>query len=282
MINKNVLVSKSDVDGNIIEISEQLCKTSMYLEDELLGQNHSILRHPDMHSDIFQDMWQTITKGKTWQGEIKNKKKDGSFYWVDTIINCDCDLNGNIIGYTAIRHDITDKKRIEQISITDGLTSLYNRRHFDEIFPSQLELAKRTNLFLAFVIMDIDHFKQYNDTYGHQAGDKTLKLVAKALGDTLQRPNDFSFRLGGEEFGLLYFIQNKEDGLNIANQARVNIEQLHIEHTGNSASKYVTISSGLYMIDNDTNSTIEDIYNQADEALYKAKQSGRNKICKVG
>ncbi len=126
--------------------------------------------------------------------------------------------------------------------------------------------------------MDIDHFKQYNDTYGHQDGDTTLKLVANALKKTLNRPDDYTFRLGGEEFGLLYHITNEEDGLNIANQARQNIENLKIEHTGNSASSYVTISSGLYIIKSDDINSEDIIYKKSDEALYVAKQNGRNQV----
>ena len=281
LIDKNVLISKTDLNGNITEVSEQFCILSQYTKDELLGKTHRIVKHKDMGKKVFIDMWDTITNGDVWNGEVKNRKKDGSFYWVDSHITPDCDINGNIIGYTALRIDITDKKKVEQIAITDGLTSLYNRRHFDNIFPQQIEISKREKNLLAFVLMDIDHFKQYNDTYGHQDGDTTLKLVAKALRDTLQRPGDYTFRLGGEEFGLVYHVKSAQDAILIANTARENIEQLKIDHSGNSASKFVTISSGLYIVNNDDNSTIDDIYKKADEALYTSKQSGRNQISLV-
>jgi diguanylate cyclase (GGDEF)-like protein/PAS domain S-box-containing protein len=265
----------------MIEVSEEFCNLSQYPKEKLLGKTHRVLRHKDMPKEIFEDMWGTITKGEVWKGELKNRKKDGSFYWVSSVITPDCDINGNVIGYTALRHDITDRKKIEEIAITDGLTSLFNRRHFDAIFPQQLAIAKRSKKLLAFVLIDIDHFKQYNDTYGHQEGDVTLKLVATALKKTLNRTNDYTFRLGGEEFGLLYHIEHEEDGLTIANQAKVNVENLKIEHTGNSASKYVTISSGLYIIDLNDHSTLDDIYKKADDALYSAKQNGRNQVSRV-
>jgi len=278
LINKNVLISKTDLDGNMIEVSDYFCKLSKYSKEELIGTNHRILRHKDMEDDLFKNLWNTIIDGKTWKGDIKNRTKDGGFYWADTTISPDCDINGNIIGYTVIRNDITDKKLIEEISITDGLTSLYNRRHFDNVFEQQIKQSKRDKNLLAFLIIDIDHFKQYNDTYGHQEGDKTLQLVARALSDTLKRPSDYTFRLGGEEFGLLYHIKDKDGAISIANQAKINVENLKIEHSKNSASKYITISSGLYIIDNDDKNNISQIYKKADEALYEAKETGRNRV----
>ena len=278
LIDKNVLISQTDLDGNIIEISEELCNLSKYTKDELIGRNHNIFRDEEMPLKIYKDMWETITQGITWRGELKNRTKDGEFYWVDSTISPDKDINGNIIGYTAIRTNITDKKKIEEIAITDGLTSLYNRRHFDNIFAQQIKINKRTKSKLAFLIIDIDYFKQYNDTYGHQDGDTALKLVATALKQTLKRPDDYTFRLGGEEFGLLYHITNEDDGESIADLARQNVENLKIEHSANSASKYVTISAGLYIIKSDNNKSDDAIYKMSDEALYVAKQSGRNQI----
>jgi len=281
LIDQNVLFSKTDLHGSIISVSEQLCNLSKYTKEELIGKTHRVLRHPDMPKETFKDIWQTITKGNIWRGEIKNKTKDGGYYWISSVIAPDLDLNGNIIGYSAIRNNITDKKTIEEIAITDGLTSLYNRRHFDSLFPHEINMSKRDNNMLAFVLIDIDHFKQYNDTYGHQEGDTTLKLVAGALSKILQRPNDYAFRLGGEEFGLLYHVENRDDALEIANKAITSIESLKIIHSGNSASKYVTISSGLYLIENDDDSSVENIYKKADEALYSAKQNGKNQVSKV-
>lgn len=281
LIDQNVLISKTDLDGNIISVSEQLCILSKYTKEELIGKTHRVLRHPDMPKELYQDIWRTITKGEIWKGEIKNRTKDGGFYWISSIIAPDRDLNGNIIGYTAIRDNITDRKTIEQIAITDGLTSLYNRRRFDELFPHQIQVGKRDKNLLAFLLIDIDHFKQYNDAYGHQDGDTALKMVASALKNTLNRPSDYTFRLGGEEFGLLYQIENEDDAIEIANNARINVENLKIEHSGNSASKYVTISSGLYVVKSDDRSSVEEIYKKADEALYVAKQSGRNQVSKI-
>ncbi len=281
LIDKNVLISQTDLDGNITKVSEEFCKLSKYTKDELLGENHRILKHEDMNDDFFVDMWADIKKGISWRGEVKNKTKDGGYYWVDSLITPDSDINGNIIGYTAIRTDITDKKKIEEIAITDGLTSLYNRRHFDTIFPQQIEINKRARGLLTFALIDIDHFKQYNDNYGHQEGDVVLKKVALVLKNTLQRAGDYTFRLGGEEFGMLYSIKNEEDAITIANKARRNVQELKIEHIGNSASKYISISIGVYVISADDTNNSNKIYKNCDKALYIAKHNGRNQVHKI-
>ena len=278
LIDKYVLISQSDLDGNIVDISEQLCELSGYSKEELIGQHHRIFRDPDTDVNVYEVLWNTITADKIWSGELRNRKKDGSYYWIDAIITPEHDINGNIIGYTAIRTDITNKKLIEEIAITDALTTLYNRRHFDTIFPQQMRLSKRDSNLLAFVLIDIDHFKQYNDTYGHQDGDTTLKSVAIALKNVLKRPNDYTFRLGGEEFGMLYHVSKVEDAIAIAQKAKQDIESLKIEHEKNSASDYVTISGGLYIILQGDESKPEEIYKMADELLYNSKQNGRNQI----
>ncbi len=280
LIDKHVLISRTDLEGNITEVSSAFCRLFGYSEEEFIGKNHRILKHPDTANELIKDLWQTITKGKIWEGEIKNKTKSGKYVWVHTVITPDKDLNGNVIGYTAIRADITDKKRVEALAITDGLTCLYNRRYFDDIFYRQIQIAKRNKSKLVFAILDIDHFKQFNDIYGHQAGDETLKQVAKTLQDTLRRPGDYVFRLGGEEFGLLFQIKNEKDGFEIVDTVRKNIEDLKMEHTGNSASPYVTVSIGFCIINPNDVADIKTIYKKTDDALYKAKEAGRNRIVK--
>jgi diguanylate cyclase (GGDEF)-like protein/PAS domain S-box-containing protein len=278
LVDKNVLTSSTDLRGKITYASEAFCLLSQYTKEELVGANHNIIRHEEMTEDIFKDLWSTVSKGKVWKGEIKNKKKDGTFYWVESIISPDYDLYENIIGYTAIRTDITLKKQFEESSITDMLTGLYNRRHFEKSFPEQLNLSRRNNNYLVFALMDIDHFKQYNDTYGHQEGDRALKLVADALSGVLKRNDDMSFRLGGEEFGMIYKVSDKESALTIANHARETVENINIPHKNNSASEYVTISMGVYIMEKTDELDIEYVYKSADDALYEAKETGRNKV----
>ena len=277
IVDENVLTSSTDLDGNITYASEAFCEISGYSKDELIGTNHRIIRHSDMKESTYKELWETITSGKTWKGEIKNKKKNGDYYWVKASISPVFDNKGEIISYTAIREDITDKKIIEEISITDGLTNIYNRRYFDEIFPKIINEAKRKNELVAFVFMDIDHFKQYNDNYGHQKGDEVLINFAACLKQSLHRSSDYTFRLGGEEFAVVYQMETKEKAVEFANNLRKNIENLKIEHKYSSVSSYITASMGL-ICKNANEIVIDEIYKQADDLLYQAKRSGRNQV----
>ncbi len=276
LIDKNVITSTTNTRGKIISVSEAFCEISGYTKEELLGKNHNILKHPDMPDSIYKELWETISSGKVWKGELKNLKKNGDYYWVNAVIEPSFSKEGKIVGYSAIRYDITDKKLIEILSITDGLTNIYNRRYFDEIFPKIINNAKRKNELISFLFMDIDHFKQYNDNYGHQKGDEVLIKFAKCLKESLNRSSDFAFRLGGEEFAIVYQTDTKEKAIEFANIIKNNIEDLKIKHEFNSASPYITASMGL--ICKNANNIDDKIYKQADDLLYEAKRSGRNQI----
>jgi len=175
----------------------------------------------------------------------------------------------------------TVNRQQKELLVIDGLTEIYNRRYFNEVFPKEIDRAKRESKYFSFIILDIDFFKQYNDTYGHQAGDTTLKRVAKQLKDQLQRASDYAFRLGGEEFGVIFSGLDFDHSYHLANQIRESIESLSIEHKNSKASKVVTVSVGLAIIDpNDSKSSTNPdlIYKTADEALYMAKKEGRNRV----
>ena len=261
----------TDKKGNIITVSQAFCDISGYTKEELIGKNHRIIKHPDMPKELYKELWNTISSGKVWKGEIKNKKKNGDYYWVDARISPNYE-KGKIIGYTAIRHDITDKKIIEELSITDELTKLYNKRHFNEVFSHELNKARRLNQSFGFIILDVDNFKKYNDHYGHQKGDEVLRGVGKALSLACQRATDTPFRIGGEEFGIVFTPNSKDEACKFAEFINNKIEELHMEHELNDASEYITVSIGLYTAVGANIDSDKDIYNYADEALYKAKK----------
>ncbi len=279
LLNKNVMTSKTNKEGWITDVSELFASTSGYAKEELIGNSHNILRHPDTPTEAYKELWTSILSGKVWKGEMKNRKKDGNEYWVEAVITPDRDKNENILGSSAIFHDITNKKRVEKLSITDALTGLYNRRYFDIVFPRVFKSVKREKSSMVFLMMDIDFFKQYNDTYGHKKGDEALKSVAKVMNEQFKRPDDYLFRLGGEEFGALYYSNNLENAYKMAERVKQQVEQLEINHEQNSASPYLTISIGLFFIPTDCHFIdLDEIYKAADDALYKAKESGRNRI----
>lgn len=278
LIDKYVITSSTNKDGIINYASEAFSKVSGYSKKELIGKSHNILRDEDSDKEFYSKLWNKIIKGQTWSGELVNKRKDGTKYWVKATISPEIGFYGDIIGFNSIRQDITDKKLIEEISIKDSLTTLYNRRFFDDIFPSKINIAKRDNKFLAFLILDIDFFKQYNDTYGHYKGDKVLKRVAKVMKNSFLRADDYCFRLGGEEFGILFFIKDIAHAVDLSSRLVKNIENQEIIHEKSLVSKYLTISGGLIVIEPKDNLEINQVYKSADILLYKAKENGRNKI----
>jgi diguanylate cyclase (GGDEF)-like protein len=170
---------------------------------------------------------------------------------------------------------ITAKSLLEQLTKTDPLTGLFNRRHFDEILPLQMSAANRSHELLALVIIDIDHFKSYNDTFGHPAGDVALIALANLLKVQMKRGNDAVFRLGGEEFALLYQAKDDISAFKLSEDIRVAVESLD-QYC--DIEKQITISAGLLLIDASQDITVERAYELADQSLYQAKKRGRNTV----
>ena len=276
IVNENIIISSTDKQGIITDASEAFCKISGYTKKELIGQTHSMIRHHDMPDSFYKNMWDTLLSKKEWKGELKNKDKSGNDYWVSAIIKPVLE-NNEIVGFTAIRTNITDKKHIEYLSITDELTQLYNRRFFNLKIEKEINRAKRENTYLSFLIMDIDYFKEYNDTYGHQKGDLALEEVAKILKKYTNRSSDSAFRLGGEEFGIITTL-DKEKIIEFTNNIKNEIEELHIEHRKSTISKYLTISIGITSKAGSELLDISTLYKEADDSLYIAKNNGRNCI----
>lgn len=277
IINDNVSITVTDTAGIITDVSNTFCKYSGYDRKELIGQPHSLIRHPDVPKEFYTQMWEKLESGQIWSGEIKNRNKKGQTYWVQATIQPNYE-KGNLIGYTSIRHDITDKKKVEYLSITDELTQLNNRRHFNTKIEEEISRAKREDYYLSFMMLDIDYFKKYNDTYGHQAGDEALKKISAVLKEHTHRASDFAFRLGGEEFAIIFLLDNKAKSLQFANLIKNEIENLKIKHSESSISSYITASIGLVVKKGSQLSTSTALYKEADKFLYKAKARGRNNV----
>jgi len=288
VIDKNIITSSTDLNGIITHASKAFCKISGYSKEELIGKNHNIIRHPDMPKKTFENLWKKIKSNQTWNGEVKNLKKDGGYYWVEASISTKFNDNGEAIGYTAIRQDITDKKRIEELSVKDPMTNLYNRRKFNEVLETELYRIQRHNkdikngmkadeINLYLFSIDVDFFKQYNDTYGHDKGDETLITIANVLQEHTKRHSDWTFRLGGEEFGfLMSSTDDVEKAMEYANKIRVAIEDIKILNAKSTVSKYVTISVGISVANDSCKYDKDLLYKRSDIALYQAKNSGRN------
>lgn len=165
---------------------------------------------------------------------------------------------------------------LQRIASLDGLTGIPNRRFFDEILEKEWLRAAREQDWISVVMMDIDHFKQYNDLYGHPGGDACLRSVALTLGATLKRPTDLAARYGGEEFVLVLPNTNAEGALLIAEKIRQDVAALTIIHAGVAAQ--VTISLGVATTIPEHGSLPASLLAEADAALYSAKHNGRNRV----
>lgn len=276
LIDYHIMSATLNKDLNFFYVSSALLKILAYSKDEF------IIISSSFYGDKKEEILNILNSAENWEGEIEVKTKSEETKWLSSKIVPIYDDNYNITGFNNIFYDISSEKRIEEISQHDSMTNIYNRRYFDEIFPKKLNISNRNNLILVFIMIDIDKFKDYNDTYGHQEGDNTLKKVAGVLSKSMKRASDYAFRLGGEEFGLLFNINNEDDALTIAQEVKQKVEELKIIHSKNKVSRYITISLGVKVIKPNSKSNIEEIYAKTDKALYEAKETGRNKIVIVG
>ena len=168
-------------------------------------------------------------------------------------------------------------KKLENASYTDSLTNLHNRRYFNLIYEKEIKRAKRNKSYITFMMLDIDYFKQYNDTYGHVEGDFALKSVAKVLKDTLKRPGDYVFRLGGEEFGVLLSDTDETNSANLAREICDAVRGREIKHEASKVNEFLTLSIGVVCCIADEALDEEVLISRADEMLYEAKESGRDR-----
>lgn len=168
--------------------------------------------------------------------------------------------------------------KLEQASYTDSLTAMYNRRYFNLVYEKEFKRALRSEKPFIFMMLDIDFFKQYNDTYGHLQGDVALQAVAKVLKTTLQRPGDYPFRLGGEEFGVIITDTDCLNGRQMGEMIRANIEALKIEHRGSKIAETLTVSIGAICVVPTVHMGDDALMHAADTNLYAAKERGRNQV----
>ena len=270
---ENVIASETNLKGIITYTSQAFCDISEYKKEELLGKAHNIVRHPDTPKEVYAELWETVQSGKQWRGEIKNIKKNGGFYWVEVTVSPEFNYNGEIIGYNSIRQDISSRKYVEQISLIDHLTQVYNKRYYEETLIKEISSAKRYKYNLSLLMIDIDLFKEVNDTYGHLVGDSVLKeFIAIVVENT--RKSDIISRIGGEEFTII--VSNDEDDSvnNFAHKLNKVVEEHLFEHVN-----HITVSIGISAyIEDDTPETL---FKRVDDAMYKAKNTGRNRVVRL-
>ncbi|MBU1658045.1 EAL domain-containing protein [bacterium] len=265
----------TDLEGKIEYVNTMFTVMSGYSAKELLGQNPRILKSNETPETTYADLWEHITHGKTWEGELINRKKDGSTYIESAMISPVKQSDGSISNYLAIKEDITDKKKaeahIEYLAHFDQLTGLPNRVLLKDRIKYLLNMSQRKNESLAVMFLDLDHFKNINDTLGHTIGDKILIEMAERLKHNI-RDEDTVARLGGDEFIMLFPNTNSKTAMHIATKliqavSKPSIIQQH-ELT-------ITPSIGIAIYPND-GKDFETLLKNADTAMYKVKNDSRN------
>ena len=201
------IISNSDLKGNITYVNDTFCEVSQYKREEIIGKPHNVLRGEE-DPEIFRNLWKTIKSGNIWRGNLKNKKKDGTFYYINTTISPIFDENGEIFEYVAIRHEITDlvlkTEKLNRILREDYLTEIGSRYKLIE------DISNKENLSIS--ILDIKNFSDVNDFFGYKIGDYILKLVAKRIEElVIKKPNYSVYRLTSDVFAILASNESKID-----------------------------------------------------------------------
>lgn len=254
--------------------------------------------------------WQTLLSGKSvdqglsacnafmssatanYHEELTVEHSDGSQRWVEVYAHLMRDLNGMAYGTIGSMVDITERvnmlaqleqknRLLDELALTDPLTGLFNRRHFDRELSREIRRALREAVPLTLAMIDIDHFKFYNDTYGHQLGDMALKLVSQRIRETCKRATDLVARYGGEEFVVLLPGSDRNAASQILEGMRKGVESLKIEHRTSPVADHLTLSIGAATIENFARPPAvspEIFIKRADDALYESKRQGRNRL----
>ena len=294
-----VSVIITDLNGDIVYVNPYFHELTGYTCDEIMGKNPRFLRSGSAPPEKYKRMWDMIKAGKTWRGEFLNKKKNGELYWELAIISSVKDEDGKILNYIGVKNDITKRKQAElelqkaneqlnlkietimelqkqlkEQAIRDPLSNLYNRRFLLERIDNDFEMAKRNGQSLSIIMMDIDHFKRINDTYGHLAGDAVITALAELLAERL-RSTDLICRFGGDEFWVVLFDCDSAQAVSVIENIRkifcsnlISYENIRIN---------TSFSAGISTFPDDGD-IFEDVSAKADRALYFSKYKGRNRV----
>ncbi|MCP1309417.1 sensor domain-containing diguanylate cyclase [Paenibacillus tyrfis] len=284
------VVSMHDLSGRILYISPSCRVLLGYEPKELIGISAYDLFHPEDLTKIPGITSPMETAPNLPLSSYRIRTKNGGYVWFETSgrITGDEHDSGNGQTVICISRDISSRKQTEQqlmktnellqkISSIDALTGLANRRFFDERFAKEWRHAMRFSTPLSVILLDIDYFKRYNDTYGHHDGDACLQYVAEAMRRAAKRPGDMTARYGGEEFVIVLPVTDGRGALYVAERMRSEVELLRIPHRGSAVSSFVTASLGVATMIPVRDVSPRELIIRADKALYRAKQEGRNR-----
>ncbi|MED4300605.1 EAL domain-containing protein [Geobacillus stearothermophilus] len=273
-LDESTIVVITDQTGKITYVNEAFCRISQYSREELIGNTHRIVNSGYHSREFFKHMWKTIGTGKIWRGEIKNKAKDGSYYWVQSTIVPFLDERGKPYQYVSIRTDITRLKQYEEqikyMANHDDLTGLPNRRFLREQFSKLLKETKEEERLLAVYFIDLARFKNINDSFGHSVGDEVLKQMADRFRTVLDQKL-FLTRAGGDEFVAVAPRVNYQSILAyVRTIQQVLARPFEIE--GRELILSANIGISVFPFDGEDLNTL---LGHADMALYHAKEEGK-------
>ncbi|WFM70701.1 EAL domain-containing protein [Halomonas sp. CKK8] len=273
----------TDAEGRILKVNDTFTRITGYAEAEVLGRNPSLLSSGRHDEAFYRHLWESVRENGSWQGEIWNRRRNGEVFPEWLTISAVRDEAGELTHYVATFSDITQRKAAEeevhQLAFYDPLTGLPNRRLMLDRLEGALKNSYRSDQFGALLYLDLDNFKQVNDTLGHHAGDQLLQQVASRLGGVL-RASDTLARLGGDEFAVLLHDLGRDPQRVAAVTERIankllGVLQAPIGLAGSSVTMTGSIGITLYR---DHATTLDEILQQADMALFQAKRAGRDTL----
>jgi diguanylate cyclase (GGDEF)-like protein/PAS domain S-box-containing protein len=274
-----------DADGYYVFVNKAATEFLGYSSQELSKRRVCDI-DPSFDEASWRRHWIDVEERGTIRLETTNTTKAGQTIPVEVNANFVC-FDGKKYNCSIVR-DISDRKRAEaellelnrriyQLSITDGLTGVANRRYFDEVLDREFQRSTRINEPLSVILMDVDYFKAFNNHYGHIRGDNCLQLIAAIISTSVRQPDDLAARYGGEEFGCVLPRTSLADAVTLGESIRRAIEGLAIPHLA-SPLGIVTASFGIISSDNPAIQSPSDLLIEADRNLYRAKHGGRNCI----
>ena len=268
-----VSVVITDTDGLMVYVNPRFCELTGYAPEALINQNTRILQSPLTPLATYTEMWQTINAGRLWRGEFCNKKENGELYWESASISPLLDENGKVTHYIGIKEDITPRKaaeeKLRELSLTDELTGLSNRRGFTILAEQQIKLSQRLQQGFSIFFADMDGMKWINDRLGHVIGDQALQELAKLLKESF-RASDIIARIGGDEFVCL----SVETGPDAISASLSRLQQNIATANQSGVRPYtLSLSIGAATFDPATPVDFETLLAEADRKMYAAKNA---------
>ena len=272
---ENIVVT--DANNCFITVNPAFTKTTGYTLEEVIGKTPKMLKSGKQTPEFYSKMWKKLNKDGQWMGEVYNRRKNGEVYIEWLSIKVIYNEDGTVKMYVATFSDITEKKQADEIiwkqANYDLLTNLPNRHFFNDCLKREIKIANRTKKLLAILFIDLDYFKEVNDTHGHEVGDILLVEVARRIGETI-RATDTVARLGGDEF--IAILSAVEDENDINKVSKLIISKLSMPFDLNGIPVTISASIGISIYPKD--SLLEkELLSYADKAMYNAKKDGKGR-----